>query len=74
MICHRVFNHTHNLRVTRAEYDIGMTLILVVECMPVKNVLQEDKWDNAVSNKHGQATSTQWNATYESVLIRKFPD
>lgn len=49
-------------------------MILVVECMPVKNVLQEDKWDNAVSNKHGQATSTQWNATYESVLIRKFPD
>jgi hypothetical protein len=74
MICHRVFNHTHNLRVTRAEYDIGMTVILVVECMPVKNVLQEDKWDTAVSNKHGQATSTQWNATYESVLIRKFPD
>lgn len=49
MICNRVFNHTHNLRVTRAEYDIGMTLILVVECMPVKNVVQEDKGDSAVS-------------------------
>ncbi|KAG6766010.1 hypothetical protein POTOM_030074 [Populus tomentosa] len=36
-----------------------MTPILVVECMPVKNVVQEDKGDSAVSNnKQGQATTT----------------